>query len=163
MDPIVTENTEGTTYFITADAGYCHILPENILLTTHTTFADMPEPDDKRNTTALLVGGLGVAFGCFLMVNFFIVGFYLMGLLFLLGMFYAAKQLADVARYSTIKNIPRKDLDKLSIYNPRFGYMYLLIRFKNEKGKYSLKKIKMYDSQQNELQAVKLLRAQGLI
>jgi hypothetical protein len=163
MESIVTEDTTGLNYFITADAGYCHVLPENIIVTTHTTFSDLPPSEDKRNTGALLLGVVGVTFGTFLMVNFFIVGFYLMGLLFFLGMFYATKALADVARYSTIKNIERKDIDRVNIYKPYFGYTFLLIRFRNAQGKTSLKKIKLYDSQQNEIQAVRLLKTEGLI
>jgi len=153
----------GINYFITADAGYCHILPDNLVLTSHTKVGELPPSDDKRNMGALIGGGLGVAFGTFLMVNFFIVGFYLMGLLFLLGMFYATKALADVARYSTIRNIERKSIEAVRVYQPRIGYLFVIVRFKNKEGKSSLRKIKLYDSKENELHALQLLKDEGLI
>jgi len=154
---------EGTNYFITADAGYCHILPDKILITTHTKIGELPSSEDKRNVAALLAGGLGVAFGTFLMVNFFIVGFWLMGILFLAGMTYATKALADVARYSTIRNIARKDILALRVYKPRMGYVFAVISFRNKEGKTSFRKIKFYDSSENELHAVKLMKREGLL
>jgi hypothetical protein len=154
---------ENTPYFITADAGYCHFLPQHIIVTTHTTFKQLPVSVDKKNYTTLIFGGLGVAFGTFLMVNFFIVGFTLMALLFFLGLFYATKVLVDIARYSTINNIPRKDIEKLSLHKPAFGYTYILIQFRNEKGTSSMRKIKLYDSGQNEANATRLLKAEGFL
>jgi hypothetical protein len=154
---------DGTNYFITADAGYCYLLPDNIVITSHLTVGDLPPSEDKRNIGALLLGGAGVVFGTFLMVNFFIVGFYLMGLLFLLGMIFATKALVDVARYSTIRNIERKSVEAVKLYKPKFGYLFLLIRFRNAEGKSSWRKIKLYDSNQNELHAVKLLKEEGLL
>jgi hypothetical protein len=152
-----------TDYFITADAGYCHILPGKIVLSTHITIGELPPSVDRRNVGALLLGGLGVAFGTFLMVNFFIVGFTMMGILFLMGMIYATKVLFDVARYSTILNIERESIEAVKVYKPKIGYLFVIIQFRNKEGKSSRRKVKLYDSRQNELQAMKLLKREGLI
>jgi hypothetical protein len=154
---------EDSDYFITEDAKYCHLLPDRIIITTQPVFQDLPSAVDKKNTSALVLGGIGVAFGCFLMVNFFIVGFYLMGVLFFLGMFFATKALAEVARYSTITNIERKDIEAVQLFQPRFAYLYILIRFRSGNGKSSVRKIKLYDSLQNEEKAIRLLKKEGLI
>jgi hypothetical protein len=154
---------DDSKYFITEDAKYCHLLPDRIIITTQPVFQDLPQSIDRKNTKALILGGIGVVFGCFLMVNFFIVGFYLMGILFFLGMFFATKGLAEVARYSTILNIERKDIEALQVFQPRFAYIYVLIRFRNAEGKKSLRKIKLYDSLQNEQKAIRLLRDEGLL
>jgi len=154
---------EESKYFITENAKFCHVLPDRIIITTQPVFTELPPAIDKKNTAGLILGGLGVAFGCFLMVNFFIVGFDLMGVLFLLGMFFATRALAEVARYSTILNIERKDIEEIQVFQPRFAYIYLLIRFRNAEGKSSLRKIKLYDSLQNEQKAIRLLKEEGLI
>ncbi len=154
---------EDSKYFITENAKYCHLLPDRIVITTQPVFQELPPAIDRKNTTALIFGGLGVAFGVFLMVNFFIVGFYLMGLLFFLGMFFATRALAEVARYSTTCNISRKDIQEIRLFQPRFSFLYVIIRFRNASGKSSLRKIKFYDSIQNEDKAVRLFKEEGLL
>jgi hypothetical protein len=150
-------------YFITADAGYCHILPDKIVLSPHTALAELPTSEDKKDKTTLFLGSAGVLLGCFLMVNFFLVGFYLMGILFLGGMTFAVKALRDIARYSAILNIPRDLVQKVQVFKPAFGYLYIVIKFRNAAGGSSLRKIKFYDSPQNELNALYLLKQEGLI
>jgi hypothetical protein len=161
MEALIAQTVPDSDYFITADAGYCHILPEHIIITTHVVYNELPPARDKKNNLALVFGSVGVAFGTFLMINFFRVGFYLMGTMFFLAMFYATKALADVARYSTTNNIERKQIETLEIKKPFFGYLYLLVRFRNSAGKTSLRKIKLYDSDQNERHAVQLLKKAG--
>jgi hypothetical protein len=150
-------------YFITADAGYCHILPDRIVFSTETVLAELPPPTDKKDKITLFLGSAGVLLGCFLMVNFFLVGFYLMGILFLGGMTFAIKALVDVSRYSAILNIPRDRILEVRVFKPTFGYLYIVIKFRNETGGISLRKVKFYDSPQNELNALHLLKQEGLI
>lgn len=150
-------------YFITADAGYCHILPQNIVLTRYVDYQSLPLSEDKKDLMPLVLGSIGVAAGCFVMVEFFIVGFMLMAVLFLIAMLAATRGLAELARYSAIKNIERTSIESAQLIKPAFGYYSLIIRFKNKEGKSSLRKIKLYDSRQNEEQAVELLRKEGLL
>jgi hypothetical protein len=150
-------------YFITADAGYCHILPENIILTKSLEFRTLPPSEDKKDLTTLVLGSIGVGAGCFVMTEFFIVGFMLMATLFFIAMLAATKALVELARYSAIKNIPRKNLESVEFIKPGFGYHAVIFRFRNKTGKTSMRKVKLYDSKQNEDGALALLKKEGLL
>ncbi|HXC04953.1 MAG TPA: hypothetical protein VNZ86_09390 [Bacteroidia bacterium] len=163
MDTPVTESHKDADYFITADAGFCHILPDQLIITPLPNYSELPPVQDKKNFVALLFGSLGVAFGTFLMINFFRVGFYLMGVMFFAAMFYAVKVLGDVARYTIIRNIPRNRIISIVLRKPSFGYHYLLIAYTRDSGKTGWRKIKLYDSVQNEEHAQLLLKQAGLL
>jgi hypothetical protein len=152
-----------SSYFITSDAGYCHILPGQVIITKEEDYKEIPVSEDKKSMVTLILGGLGIAFGCFIMVNFFVTGIYPMAVLLLGGLLFATKGLADVARYSAILNISRDKIEEVRVYKPAFGYLFIVIRFRNEQGGYSFRKIKFYDSKQNELHALDLLKKEGLI
>ncbi|MFI5149049.1 MAG: hypothetical protein ACHQRM_04900 [Bacteroidia bacterium] len=163
MDSSVAETPNGSDYFITADAGFCHILPGNIIITSLPTYQELPPARDRKNWTALTAGSLGVAFGSFLMFNFFKAGLTLMGTMFFLAMLFATKALVEVARYTTVMNIERDKLLSIEVCKPRLGYIYLRISYTNKAGNIAWRKIKLYDSAQNETHALELLKNNGLI
>jgi|ERR1051326_75303 hypothetical protein len=152
-------------FFIIADGTYCHILPDKVVLHQPPEPGRIPEMDHRnRNLQSALFAALFLSIAGFFSWLFFtdrmIPGLYIFVLLVMAGALYRTFLFRDT---SSTEVIERKYITSTKIVRRFMGYTTWVIFFTTDRGEKLRRMVDLYDSQQMEEKAEKVIRASGLL
>lgn len=152
-------------YFMLSNGSYCHVLPDKIIFTDNKIIENIPPMNHHTNNrqTGLFISCLLAVIVIFTYlyfkqdapVEFIVVLFPLC----IAGIFYLIRN-RDL---STTSSIEIKYIKNVSLKLKEMGYTIISILFETNTGGTLRKRIKVYDTPDQEQKAVQILKEEGLI
>jgi hypothetical protein len=150
-------------HFVLADADYCHVLNDRLIIGKRELPPKLPEPVGKPDymTLALLLTAtlvLGFFLVMTLIVHYYVVTFTL-GILLLLTL----TGLIRTASYTSTKSIMIGDIVGVDYKKRRFGYDYFIVHYAGPNGKKCKRRLAIYDSHKCLEQALTVMKEAKLL
>jgi hypothetical protein len=150
-------------HFVLADAQYCHVLKDRLIIGKRDLPEKMPEPTGNPDymTLAFLSAG-------FLILSFFLVmtllsSFYVVS--FTLGILLLTLAIALIRSfgYTSTKAIMIADIVGVDYKKKMFGYDYFIVHYAGPQGKECKRRLPIYDSQKCLDQALAVMKEAKLL
>ena len=150
-------------HFVLSDARYCHVLQEGLVVSNKKEIPVIPKQNDRPDYFSGFWLMLGIAILSFFMVMCTITELYVV--VVLMG---ALNGLMILSLYRTLgfsqtDFIPRADITAVQYFKKNLGYDYFLVHYAGANGKDMKRRLVIYDSQECLIQALEVMKAQGLL
>jgi hypothetical protein len=150
-------------HFVLADAQYCHVLNDRLLIGKRELPEKMPEPVGKPDyvTLALQLGGMLIL--TFFLVMTLITHYYV--ITFTLGILLLTLGLSFIrtAGFTSTNIIMISDIVGVDYKKRMFGYDYFIVHYAGPQGKECKRRLPIYDSQKCLEQALTVMKEAKLL
>lgn len=150
-------------HFVLADAQYCHVLADRLLIGKRDLPEKMPEPVGKPDFVTLALQLAGLLVLAFFMVMTVITQYYV--ITFTLGILFLTLGLSFVrtAGYTSTNIIMIADIVGVDYKKKLFGYDYFIVHYAGPQGKECKRRLPIYDSQKCLDQALSVMKDAKLL
>mgnify|MGYP000683953499 CR=1 FL=1 len=150
-------------HFVLADAQYCHVLKDRLVIGKRELPEKMPEPAGKPDYVTLALQLAGILILSFFLVMTLITHYYV--ITFTLGILLLTLGISFIrtAGFTSTKAILIADIVGVDYKKRMFGYDYFIVHYAGPHGKECKRRLAIYDSQKCLDQALSVMKEAKLL
>ncbi len=134
-------------HFVLADAQYCHVLSERLLIGKRDLPEKMPEPTGKPEYLMLAFQLVGILILTFFLIMTIITHYYVITFTISLLLLTLIVSFFRTAGFTATKTIMIADIVGVDYKKKMFGYDYFIVHYAGPHGKQCKRRLPIYDSQ----------------
>ncbi len=150
-------------HFVLADAKYCHVLKEGLLVSKKTVPEKQPIQIDSPDRLSLAFLISGIALATFFMIMCWITQFYVVDVMLGALNILMIISLIRAVGFSQTNFIPRDSITSVAYKKRNFAYDYFIVHYAGQKQQPCKRRFAIYDSQVCLDQALAVMRQEGLL
>ncbi len=134
-------------HFVLADAQYCHVLSNRLLIGKRDLPEKMPEPTGKPEYLMLAFQLVGILILTFFLIMTIITHYYVITFTISLLLLTLIFSFFRTAGFTATKTIMIADIARVDYKKKMFGYDYFIVHYAGPHGKQCKRRLPIYDSQ----------------